>query len=1019
MSKREFAYKDDKSDKFWIIELDGASHVVQFGRTGTAGQSKRKDFGSAEEARVAYDKLVREKLREGYVEQGESAAAKPASATPIAAKPTAPHTITKSEPEKKEPEQNEPLEKIVVMGPATRSIDLDPVDWLWATWRPRPRIELPPPAPFDREACVARLGRVTTRSHGWVWNFARAELAPTMTREEAHFWLAAMEKIDKEKPKERAAELAKKTFDGKVSVEKVKQQIKEAARSIEPDFLLPLVNLLPTRAISELVLDDKLMAAEWSLATDFLAGFRAHVLPRMPEDEIEELKATLRPRIDPKRWPSADHYQRPPNDFMLASFLGLHAELARVVESWPDKLYAGEDWRDYYHQPQIVVLGLGSAQEVEQQMRRLRLLLKRPAFVRAWLAHTEYAALDYVRDTILAIKNKDEAGALLEVLALVHAPEVAGPMLELKRSSKVPKGAVEWLEGNVAHAIAGLVVVAAGRGALAEAAIAQLLDFKRAGHEAAIRACLDAAPADLAKVRAAVLEQVERSWPALETAPPWLATALSSLAHEKAKPPSWVTPLDLPPVVLGDRRLQDEQVSALLAALSKSTLEERHPLVEGVRTHGDRDAIARFAFRLFERWVEAGAPPKEKWALAAVGQFGNDASALELAKLVRLWPGEGQHQRAILGLECLRTIGTDGALMQLNGIAQKVKFKALQSAATGFMEEIATARKMSRAELEDRIVPDCDLDEKGSRLFDFGARKFWFVLGPEMKPIVRDEAGKKLPDLPKPGGKDDATLAEAAVAEWKLMKKQIREVAKIQADRLEQAMVSGRRWKSSEFEQLLVRHPLMTHLVRLLVWAAYDAKGTLAGTFRVAEDGTYADARDEKFSLGAAAQVGVVHPLHLSPEVRAAWGTVFGDYQIIPPFPQLGRPLFALEKGEEKASEIVRFAKKKIASPTLVSTLEKLGWSRGTPEDAGIFSEHSKRFYAADVTAFVEYPGVPVGSIVDWEDQQIERCYFLSGLHAPGSYRERKGAMKLGQVDAVVLSEVLHDLTLLADKARA
>jgi len=348
-----------------------------------------------------------------------------------------------------------------------------------------------------------------------------------------------------------------------------------------------------------------------------------------------------------------------------------------------------------------------------------------------------------------------------------------------------------------------------------------------------------------------------------------------------------------------------------------------------------------------------------------------------------------------------------------------VKFKALQNAATGFMEEIAKTRKMSRAELKDRIVPDCDLDEKGTRVFDFGPRKFWFVLGPEMKPIVRDEAGKKLPDLPKPSAKDDATLAEAAVAEWKLLKKQIREVAKIQADRLEQAMVSGRRWKASEFEQLLARHPLMTHLVRLLVFAAYDSKGKLTGTFRVAEDGSFADAKDQPFSLGDQMQVGVVHPLHLSPEVRAAWGTVFGDYEIIPPFPQLGRPLFALEKGEREATEVTRFAKKKIASPTLVATLEKLGWSRGVPEDAGIFGEHSKRFYAANVTAVVEYPGVPVGSIVDWEDQEIERCYFLAGLHAPEGYRERKGAMKLDQVDPVVMSEVLHDLTLLSEKARA
>ncbi len=36
---------------------------------------------------------------------------------------------------------------------------------------------------------------------------------------------------------------------------------------------------------------------------------------------------------------------------------------------------------------------------------------------------------------------------------------------------------------------------------------------------------------------------------------------------------------------------------------------------------------------------------------------------------------------------------------------------------------------------------DCDLDERGSRVFDFGPRQFKFVLGPEMKPMLKDAEG--------------------------------------------------------------------------------------------------------------------------------------------------------------------------------------------------------------------------------------------------------------------------------------
>lgn len=152
-----------------------------------------------------------------------------------------------------------------------------------------------------------------------------------------------------------------------------------------------------------------------------------------------------------------------------------------------------------------------------------------------------------------------------------------------------------------------------------------------------------------------------------------------------------------------------------------------------------------------------------------------------------------------------------------------------------------------------------------------------------MKPLVRDEDGKLRNDLPKPAGKDDAKKANAAVADWKLLKKQIREVGKIQAQRLEQAMVIGRTWPVDQFETLLVRHPLMTNLIRLLVWGGLDDKGELLATFRVTEEQEYADDRDEPLTLAKAKALCIVHPLHLSEQQKGRWGEIFGDYEIIPP----------------------------------------------------------------------------------------------------------------------------------------
>ena len=68
MERRELIFMDAKSSKFWNIELDGESHTVTYGRTGTDGQSKTKEFSSAKEAKSDFDKLVASKVKKGYVD---------------------------------------------------------------------------------------------------------------------------------------------------------------------------------------------------------------------------------------------------------------------------------------------------------------------------------------------------------------------------------------------------------------------------------------------------------------------------------------------------------------------------------------------------------------------------------------------------------------------------------------------------------------------------------------------------------------------------------------------------------------------------------------------------------------------------------------------------------------------------------------------------------------------------------------------------------------------------------------
>lgn len=66
--EKYFEYKDEKSAKFWKITVSGDSHTVNYGKIGTDGQQKTKEFSSSEEALESAEKLIVSKLKKGYSE---------------------------------------------------------------------------------------------------------------------------------------------------------------------------------------------------------------------------------------------------------------------------------------------------------------------------------------------------------------------------------------------------------------------------------------------------------------------------------------------------------------------------------------------------------------------------------------------------------------------------------------------------------------------------------------------------------------------------------------------------------------------------------------------------------------------------------------------------------------------------------------------------------------------------------------------------------------------------------------
>ncbi|MEO6086369.1 MAG: DUF4132 domain-containing protein, partial [Umezawaea sp.] len=588
-------------------------------------------------------------------------------------------------------------------------------------------------------------------------------------------------------------------------------------------------------------------------------------------------------------------------------------------------------------------------------------------YIRNIVARFEVDAISNALEHAVKLRG-DKDGLVLPLVSLETARLVAQWLVKLKSTREL---CVTWLRRHPLHGARFLVPDAVGP-----------VGAARRAAETALRVIPEQA-AEAAREYGPEVEKAIADMLAVDVVP--------------VKAPTlgkWVDLSVLPPVLLRGTKqaLPAGAVGHLLALLALSTPDDGHADVRSVRAACDEASLARFSWELFEVWRTNGMPAKDGWVLTALGLLGDDEAALGLVPLIRAWPGEAQHARAVTGLDVLAAIGTDAALAALNSIAQRVKFTGIKNKAQEKIRDVAAGMGLTAEELGDRLVPDFGLDDAATMTVDYGSRRFTVGFDEQLKPFVLDESGKRLKDLPKPGAKDDGELAPAEHKRFAQLKKDVRTIAGDQIIRLERSMVRVRRWPAAQFRTLLAGHPLLRHLVRRLVWVTEDGR-----SFRLAEDNTLADVHDEMFDLPDDAVVGVAHPLHLGDAV-AAWGEVFADYEILQPFPQLGRPVYRLTEAELSSRVLDRFANVEVEVGRLLG-LTKGEWERGAPMDAGIEHEITRPLPGGGSIEVALSPGIVVGAPDEFGPQTL------------GEVRLFGGKSTFAEVDPVTVSELLAELT--------
>jgi hypothetical protein len=182
--------------------------------------------------------------------------------------------------------------------------------------------------------------------------------------------------------------------------------------------------------------------------------------------------------------------------------------------------------------------------------------------------------------------------------------------------------------------------------------------------------------------------------------------------------------------------------------------------------------------------------------------------------------------------------------------------------------------------------------------------------------------------------------------------------------------------------------------------------GAGGAEFRVAEDRTLADVDDNTVPVPDG-PIRIAHPLDLTGTLES-WSEVFGDYEILQPFPQLGRPVYTLTEEERASSRLTRFEGATVPARAVLG-LERRGWLRESPQDAGIQGSISRPAGDGRYVLIALDPGIVVGAPEMFPETRLES---ISLTDRPDGYAPRRpDPLLFGDLDPVTASEVIAELT--------
>lgn len=479
----------------------------------------------------------------------------------------------------------------------------------------------------------------------------------------------------------------------------------------------------------------------------------------------------------------------------------------------------------------------------------------------------------------------------------------------------------------------------------------------------------------------------------------------------KKRKVAWAYETPFCPVTFKDgAAVPEDYLQAILICYADMNVPGVQPQAKVLAETLNAEEFGLYISELFDKWLGTGAEAKKKWVLYAASIHGGSIIVPKLLRQIQEWPVNSRGAIAAEAVKALALNSTQEALLNVDQISRKFKFKQVKAAAGDALEYAAKEMGITKQELEDRIVPNLGFGASLKQVFDYGERKFDVYLSASLELEVFDEKEKKLKNLPAPGKRDDPEKSKAAHEQYKQMKKQLKTVVANQKLRLEQALSAERLWTTDKWNQLFVENPVMHQFAIGLIWGNYDENG-LIETFRYMEDGSFNTMDEDEYQLPENGSIGLVHPVELDKEVLSAWKEQLEDYEIKQPIEQIDRKIYAIKEEEKDQYELTRFGGMLINDLSLAGKLQGMGWYKGSVQDAGGFYT----FYREDgpVGVELEFSGSYVGGLGE-EVTIYGVSFYKAGTVARGSYVydtiKKDNQYRLDEITPRYFSEIVYQL---------